>query len=139
MKLHVESEGNGRDVVLLHGWGMHGGYWKDVSEKLSERFRVHLVDLPGHGFSGYREGDWVEMLAEAVPFEISLCGWSLGGQLAMEWAFRYPGRVKKLALVSTTPCFVSKEDWIHGISEELFEGFLKGIEKDAEATLKRFL
>lgn len=138
MKLHVESEGDGRDVVLIHGWGMNGSCWDSLSERLSG-YRIHLVDLPGHGASGYCEGDWVEMLAEAFPFEVSLCGWSLGGQLAMNWAFRYPERVKKLVLLSTTPCFVAREGWHLGVSAELLESFSRGIEKDREETLRRFL
>ncbi len=139
MKLHVESEGKGREVVLLHGWGMHCGYWKAVSDPLSKRFRVHLVDLPGHGLSRSWKGDWVDILAECFPCEVSICGWSLGGQLAMEWAWKYPERVSKLALVSSTPSFVMRNDWIHGISREVFMAFHDGVGKNAKETLRRFL
>ena len=49
--LHVETFGSGPDLVLLHGWGMHGGVWGDFALRLAERYRVHVIDLPGHGFS----------------------------------------------------------------------------------------
>jgi pimeloyl-[acyl-carrier protein] methyl ester esterase len=47
MSLHVETVGSGDDVVLIHGWGMHGGVWSDVRDALAAHYRVHVVDLPG--------------------------------------------------------------------------------------------
>ena len=125
--------------MLLHGWGMHGGVWKVVSESLAARFRVHLVDLPGHGLSPSCNEDWVDLLAETFPHEVFVCGWSLGGQLAMEWAWKYPERIPALALISCTPSFVERKDWMRGIGIKVFEAFRSGLEKDVEATLKRFL
>src|SRR5213078_1405478 len=51
MSVHVESVGVGRSLVLLHGWGMHSGLWFPLLPRLSNRYRMHLVDLPGHGYS----------------------------------------------------------------------------------------
>jgi pimeloyl-ACP methyl ester carboxylesterase len=51
MNLFVESRGRGPDVVMLHGWGLHGGVFDRVASQLADRFCVHLVDLPGHGAS----------------------------------------------------------------------------------------
>jgi pimeloyl-[acyl-carrier protein] methyl ester esterase len=53
MALHVETFGSGPDLVLLHGWGMHGGVWGDFALRLAEHHRVHAIDLPGHGYSGW--------------------------------------------------------------------------------------
>jgi len=41
MSLHVESVGSGEPLLLIHGWGMHGGVWADVAQKLAADFRVH--------------------------------------------------------------------------------------------------
>ncbi|MEZ5623317.1 MAG: alpha/beta fold hydrolase [Nitrosomonas sp.] len=49
--MHCEILGNGPDLVLLHGWAMHGGVWRGVREQLAMKYRVHLFDLPGHGLS----------------------------------------------------------------------------------------
>ena len=38
-------------LVLLHGWAMHSGIWGPLVGRLARRFRVHAVDLPGHGHS----------------------------------------------------------------------------------------
>src|SRR6187455_2930899 len=112
MSLHVEITGTGPDLVLLHGWAMHGGIWSDVRARLAKRFRLHLVDLPGHGFSPACEPSTlervVEMVADILPASCIVCGWSLGGQVAIELALREPLRVKKIALISTTPCFVKR-------------------------------
>ena len=47
----VESIGEGDPLVLVHGWGMHGGLMRDLAVDLSENFQVFVVDLPGHGRS----------------------------------------------------------------------------------------
>jgi pimeloyl-ACP methyl ester carboxylesterase len=47
----VESIGEGDPLVLVHGWGMHGGLMRDLAMDLSENFQVFVVDLPGHGRS----------------------------------------------------------------------------------------
>ena len=49
--LHVESFGKGASLLLIHGWGMHGGVWDKVAARLAQNFRVLTVDLPGHGLS----------------------------------------------------------------------------------------
>jgi pimeloyl-[acyl-carrier protein] methyl ester esterase len=49
--MHVETRGHGLDLVLLHGWAMHGGVFAPLADALADDFRIHVVDLPGHGFS----------------------------------------------------------------------------------------
>jgi pimeloyl-[acyl-carrier protein] methyl ester esterase len=74
MSLHIESEGAGPDLVLLHGWAMHGGIWRDVREQLARHFRLHLVDLPGHGFSSpYRAKPEQGIMEYAVESVAEIC------------------------------------------------------------------
>jgi pimeloyl-ACP methyl ester carboxylesterase len=49
--LHVQTLGHGPDLVLLHGWGLHGGVFAPLVERLVDDFTPHVVDLPGHGLS----------------------------------------------------------------------------------------
>ncbi|HEY0722138.1 MAG TPA: alpha/beta fold hydrolase, partial [Gammaproteobacteria bacterium] len=56
--LHIEVRGTGPDLVLLHGWGLHGGLFRSLADRLAPHFRLHLVDLPGHGRSVMPEGDY---------------------------------------------------------------------------------
>ena len=143
MSLHVERSGSGRDLVLLHGWGLHGGIWSGAIADLSARFRVHAVDLPGHGRSAAAAfGDLdavVDLVAQAIPEAAIVCGWSLGGLLAQRLAVRHAACVRALALVATTPCFVERGDWEHGVKAEVLAGFSADLRRDPQATLRAFV
>lgn len=143
--LHVEVRGAGPDLALLHGWALHGGTWGPWIDRLAERFRLHVVDLPGHGRSPW-EGAIVDLpglaraVAPAVPRGAAVLGWSLGGQVALELARTNPGHVAALVLIATTPCFVSRGgDWPHGMSPEVLQGFADGLAADYRRTVTNFL
>lgn len=151
MRVHVESTGaeRGRALVMLHGWGMHSGLWAPFLPRLVERFRVHRVDLPGHGFSDplptpaslRRVVDVVELaVAGAVPpGPLFVLGWSLGGQVALEWARRRPEGIAAVALISTTPSFIQRPDWPHAMSETTLRQFGDELRVAYRATLRRFI
>ena len=163
MSLHVESIGSGESLLLIHGWGMHGGVWADVAQKLAADFRVHSVDLPGHGFSGKGEegrgkgqsaGPQSPFALPPSPFTldsivselsaqfrepVNLLGWSLGGQVALHWARREPEKVQRLVLVASTPCFAERNDWLFGVASEVLAKFAAELEQDHAATLRRFI
>lgn len=188
MSLHVDNYayagGSGAPLLLIHGWGMHGGMWGGVAEKLAKHFNVLAVDLPGHGFSvgrdsSRRSGDvgmnpdlqtasvgWAQptrmetlkwhvgcahptpaSLLDAIVDELSaqfnepltVCGWSLGGQIALRWAMRYPQQVSRLVLVASTPCFVRREDWPCAMAAETLAAFAVALQQDYALTLRRFL
>jgi pimeloyl-[acyl-carrier protein] methyl ester esterase len=143
MPLSIETTGRGADVVLLHGWGLHGGVFERLAQQLEADYCLHRVDLPGHGasaplqdFEGARVAD---MLAQAFPLPVHVVGWSLGGLLAQYWALRHPGQVRSLALVATSPCFVKKEDWPHAQSSQAIAAVGANLESEFEQTLERFL
>ena len=81
VKIHQQSLGQGPTIVLVHGWAMHSGIWKDFAEKLAQHHRVICLDLPGHGQSEALEdfnlADISAALVAAVP-EGQFCwlGWS---------------------------------------------------------------
>lgn len=141
--LHIETLGQGPDLVLLHGWAMHSGIWGSVRDLLAPQFRVHLVDLPGHGLSPASEPGTLDhlagMVAEILPKRCMLGGWSLGGQVAMELALREPQQVEKLVLISTTPCFAWQDDWTFGMDRKLLQMFLENLKLNYATTITRFL
>ncbi len=143
MSLHVETHGQGPDLLMLHGWGMHGGVWKGVCEKLAQHFCLHLVDLPGMGQSApcapYTLSHLATLLAEQLPVSAAVCGWSLGGQLAMQLALDYPERLSGLILVGSTPCFVNSQDWQHGMDGKVFSAFAAQVAVDYHSGMDRFL
>lgn len=143
MSLHVETIGSGAPLVLLHGWGMHGGVWSDVAQRLATDFTVHSVDLPGFGVSaalGKTDLDLlVRSLAKHFVEPVNVCGWSLGGQVAMHWAVREPAKVNKLIVVTSTPCFTNRDDWSFGLPSEVLEKFAAELQHNHAATLRRFI
>ncbi len=48
---HVQSMGEGPDLLLVHGTGASTHSWRNVMPLLSSAYRVHAIDLPGHGFT----------------------------------------------------------------------------------------
>ncbi len=143
MSLHVDVTGSGEPLVMLHGWGMHGGIWSRAATLLAEHYRVHCVDLPGHGASPAPEmftlGSVVESLVAQFDGPVTLCGWSLGGEIALHWAVRHPEKIKRLVLVASTPCFAAREDWLCGMPHDTLQHFAAELGANHAATLRRFL
>lgn len=141
--LRVEAQGCGPDLVMLHGWGMHSAVWSEWVNALRKDFRVHCVDLPGHGHSGIVPGDtleaWASESMHVVPKGAWWLGWSLGGLVAQQAAFMFPDAVRGLVLVAGTPRFVKAADWQYGVDGEVFNQFALQLEDDPERTLMRFL
>jgi pimeloyl-[acyl-carrier protein] methyl ester esterase len=72
---------------------MHSGLWGPLVARLATRFRVHAVDLPGHGHSAAIDPYTLESVTAAViaGFDresepLIIIGWSLGGIIALRWA-----------------------------------------------------
>ncbi|MHB1676148.1 MAG: pimeloyl-ACP methyl ester esterase BioH [Sulfuriferula sp.] len=131
------------NLVLLHGWGMHSGVWSATAEHLSASFNITAVDLPGYGGKASIAPYTLEALATTVAAELpplfNLCGWSLGGQLALALTRLMPERVQRLLLVGTNPCFTMRADWSCAIEPAIFSRFSQDLTDNYEATLKRFL
>jgi pimeloyl-[acyl-carrier protein] methyl ester esterase len=144
MSLYREQQGAGTDVVLVHGWGLHGGIWGDLPAQLAQRHRVSVVDLPGHGRSrGVPFPEDLPRLAQSVaqhlPASATWIGWSLGGLVAMSVALQSPAHVMRLVLVGSTPRFVQAPDWRGAMPPELLTQFAQELAGDYRATLQRFL
>jgi pimeloyl-[acyl-carrier protein] methyl ester esterase len=144
MTLHVEIRGEGPDLVLLHGWALHGGMWGPWLDRLAGHARLHIVDLPGHGRSGWPVATHdLAGLAHAVyprvPRDAIVLGWSLGGMLALELGRRHPRHLRALILMATTPKFLAGPAWEHGLDPEVLHEFSRGLELDYWRTVQNFL
>jgi 2-succinyl-6-hydroxy-2,4-cyclohexadiene-1-carboxylate synthase len=104
------------DLVLLHGFSGTHRAWDGVLAHLDgERYRALALDLPGHGeqaeaphpitFDGC-----VESVLARAPRSFTLCGYSLGGRVALHVALAAPTRVRRLVLVSCSPGIEDRDE-----------------------------
>jgi 2-succinyl-6-hydroxy-2,4-cyclohexadiene-1-carboxylate synthase len=94
-------------VVLLHGFAGTRHGWGPVADRLDrERYRPLALDLRGHGDARDRRpigfDACVADVAAAAPARFTLCGYSLGGRVALHVALAHPERVARLVLVAST-------------------------------------
>ncbi|KPK12221.1 MAG: hypothetical protein AMJ68_02565 [Acidithiobacillales bacterium SG8_45] len=142
--LYYEQSGTGPDLILLHGWGLHGGAFRGLMDALSDEFCVTAIDLPGFGRSPAGSetmslDDTADSIANLIAKPAVWLGWSLGGLVAMRLATRHRDLVRGMVLVAATPRFVQASDWSSGMAPETFSSFADGLSDDYRATLKRFV
>jgi len=98
-KINFSDHGEGKILVLLHGFLESLEMWKDFVEGLSDDFRVICIDLPGHGKSPVYKGTltmeimalWVKTVLDHL--QVTTCiivGHSMGGYVTLEFAKQYP-------------------------------------------------
>lgn len=146
-QLYSEKKGSGHNVVLLHGWGMHGGLWGKFNDLLAQNFTTHTIDLPGFGFSKNIENSYtldaitevIENHIKGLNVPVTLAGWSLGGLILLNILKRNNVDLDKIIFIATTPSFTKKEGWDSAMDQSVFNAFSKDLKLDYKKTLKRFL
>ena len=117
LAVHTEGLDGGPPVVLLHGLTETSRCWDRVVPLLADRFRVVLVDLPGHGkSSGGGRGVGIESYAESVAASLRdegvesavVAGHSLGGAVAVALADHSPALVEHVVLFNAPPTYESR-------------------------------
>ncbi len=109
-RIGYRAEGRGSVLVLLHGIAGTSATWDDLIPRLSGRHRVLAPDLLGHGESAKPEGDYslgayanvLRDFLEVLGHErATLVGHSLGGGIALQFAYQFPDRCERIVLVSS--------------------------------------
>ena len=140
--MHIDAQGSGPDLVLIHGWAMHGGVFASLVERLVAHFRVHVVDLPGHGLSSDEDRfdavDSALRIAAATPPALWV-GWSLGGLVALHAALQSPAQVRGIVLLAASPRFVTAPDWPHGVAAHVFAEFAAELRVHYRHAIERFV
>jgi 2-succinyl-6-hydroxy-2,4-cyclohexadiene-1-carboxylate synthase len=96
-------------LVLLHGFSGTRRAWDGLIARLDgERYRPLALDLPGHGEAAAAPApitfsSCVDAVLDAAPERFVLCGYSMGGRVALHVALAAPERVARLVLVSCSP------------------------------------
>jgi pimeloyl-ACP methyl ester carboxylesterase len=104
------SAGAGPVLVMLHGMAASSATWEEVIPHLAEHFTVIAPDLLGHGASAKPTGDYSlgeyatgirDLLVLLGHRHGTILGHSLGGGVAMQFAYQFPEMCDRLVLVSS--------------------------------------
>ncbi len=103
-------------LVLLHGYTSHARSWDAFAEAMTDRYRVLALDQRGHGETGWAPADKYgtpEMADDFTAFVkalklegFDLCGLSMGGMVAIEYAGRRPKELRRVSIVDIGPDIV---------------------------------
>jgi len=109
-RIAYRKAGSGPALVLIHGITSSSATWERVMPYLARHFTVIAPDLVGHGESDKPRGDYSlgahassirDLLLVLGHERASIVGHSLGGGIAMQFAYQFPERCERLALVDT--------------------------------------
>lgn len=103
-------EGEGKDILVLHGWGANIDTVMPIVNILKDKFKVHAIDLPGFGKShmpnipvdSYYYADIIKSYIDIMKIEkLILIGHSFGGKLSIILGSKYPEIVDKIVLINS--------------------------------------
>jgi pimeloyl-ACP methyl ester carboxylesterase len=109
-RVFYHHRGEGPAILLIHGITSSSRTWRAVMDPLAARHAVVAPDLLGHGRSGKPRGDYSlgayasslrDLLALLRVERVTVVGHSLGGGIAMQFAYQFPDRVERLVLVDS--------------------------------------
>lgn len=109
-RISYRLAGNGPAILLIHGITSSRNTWDAVFDGLAEHHTVLAPDLPGHGDSDKPRGDYslgayASALRDLLVYleipRVTVVGHSLGGGIAMTFAYQFPTRVQRMVLVDS--------------------------------------
>ncbi len=108
MNVHYEVSGEGKDVIILHGWGANTGVMKPIADGIGGKLKVYNIDLPGFGGSDepatddwdiYSYADFVaEFVKETGIVKPIVIAHSYGGRIALILAGKKLIDINKMVL-----------------------------------------
>ncbi len=123
--LEFDDQGSGPAMVFLHGWSLGKEAFAKQRRELSDRFRVIVPDMRGHGNSKrFEKGDGIDTLASdlerlLVALDVSdviLVGWSMGALVAWQTAEGpQRGRIRGIVTIDMVPRVLNGDGWQHGL------------------------
>ncbi|GAA0731579.1 alpha/beta fold hydrolase [Sphingomonas japonica] len=141
--IYVKDWGDGRPVILIHGWPVSADMWDAQSMALADAgFRAIAYDRRGFGrsgqpWSGYDYDTLADDLADVMEAtgateDVTLVGFSMGGGEVARYMSRHDGKgVVAAALISSVvPYMLKTDDNPHGVPQETFNQITKGLTTD---------
>src|SRR5882757_4678532 len=111
MKLFFRQSGQGTPLIILHGLFGSSDNWYTHAKTFAEKYTVYLIDQRNHGQSPHSDDFNYKLMTEDLDEFFTdhridkaiVIGHSMGGKAAMNFAVRFPDKVKKLVIVDITP------------------------------------
>ena len=118
LRTHVALAGEGRPVLLMHGWPQHWFMWRDVLPLVAPHARVIAPDFRGFGWTdvarnGYEKDqlkrDVLALLDALQLDEFAIAGHDWGGYVGFLLALEHPERVHGLLALNVLPPWPSRD------------------------------
>ena len=148
--IYFEDVGEGKPVVLIHGWPLSHRMWEAQVNALSGAgYRCIAYDRRGFGDSGKPASgydydtfasDLNDLMTSLDLRDATLAGFSMGGGEVARYLGRYGSdRVSKAMLLGAVPPFLLKtQDNPGGVGKSVFDGLIDGVKKDRIGFLEHF-
>lgn len=152
-KIYYEVEGEGKPLILLHGWLASSETMKPLQQHLSRNFKVYNVDIIGFGKSELPDkpmntndfGDFLAKFIEQLNIENPiLIGHSHGGRTVINYAGRKLGKINKIVLIDSTGIKPKRsinyyiKIYTYKIVKKILKLFPKNLERIRKKVLNKF-
>lgn len=145
-KIHYSDSGSGKVIVLIHGYLESMEVWENLAGRLSQKFRILRIDLPGHGRSDlFSDVNSMELMAESIKGLLDfhgikkafLVGHSMGGYAVLAFLQLFPEYLSGYSLFHSHPLSDTAEAVVkrkqnialaeNGKKDEMIPGFVHGL------------
>ncbi|MCX5681936.1 MAG: alpha/beta hydrolase [Candidatus Omnitrophica bacterium] len=113
IKWHYETSGEGSCLLFLHGWASSSRVFAQQAEYFSQKNKVILIDLPGHGLTSWQPVSFSEIVYDIEAIlntlnvdSLNIVGSSMGGMIGLKFYGMFPQRVKRLVMAGSVPKFL---------------------------------
>ena len=145
--IYYHTSGNGKPILLIHGWAMDSAAWTFFKEAFSAAYQVITVDLRGHGKSAALSGPYnlenfahdIHQLIENLDLHhATVIGWSMGVSVILKMLEHPNARIDSMVFISGTPSLVARDDYRHGVARAEAYSLLRQLKKDYAAGMASF-
>ena len=149
-QIYAKVWGNGRPVILMHGWPLSADSWDDQALAIADKgFKVIAYDRRGFGrshqpWSGYEYNTLSDDLADVMKAtkceDATIVGFSMGGGEVARYMSRHEGKHVSQAILmsSIVPYMLKTPDNPNGVEKKNFDAMADGIKKDRPAFFENF-
>lgn len=147
VQYYYEEVGQGKPIVLIHGWGANRKVWERQIVDFSDKYRVITIDCrgcgnsdrPAHGYEISQLADDIHQVIQHLNLkDATLVGWSAGGTVVVDYVSRYHGDAvtKAVSVGGAVPRYTSTDDFPLGGPLEAVQGTLAAMKANRPAIVR---